>query len=213
MVKILLVCLLFYSIPALSQIRNDKFDNLNIYKDSINRGNKSFKASYAISFSSGIFLPIKLDNEDNNGMVFNLGVQKVVSESIMLILDIDYAFTKRTNKFYYDFYNLKYYERTYWNSYLQFQFGYAHILINSKKLRLFIGPETGFSFSKYRGKNWEINSFPPFFISILSGLEYKIDNKLFLSLKIKHNSKVVSSYSTLQLNNYLFIKGGISYQF
>lgn len=179
--------------------------NNNIYPisiDSVKKENNSLRSKYSIYFSTGIFIPVKFYKEYKIGTDLNIGVQKDLSESSSLCLDIDLAFAKESSIYY-----------TNWMTYFQIEFGYKHHIPISDKLKFFIGPKFGTSLIKVRKEAFSFQSFIPLCVSFETGLQHKLNNYFSVLFKVNYNLKLRIKFDPTELDNYFFINGGLSYQF
>lgn len=188
--KIILVCLLFYSTFSISQNKYDESQS-NI---SLNEKNSNFKSSYSLYFTSGYFIPVRLYREKNTGIDYNFGVQKNVSESMSWCFDIDIAFTNKT--------------------YVQIEFSPRFYFPAIEKLKLFAGPKIGTLLSTdYNKSGLSFQSFFPFCFSLEAGFQYNVNKNISFLLKFNNNSRLRVGINGNDLDNYIFLNGGIGYQF
>ena len=189
--KIILVCLLFYSVVSISQIKYDESQS----NFSLNEKNSNFKSSYSVYFTSGFFIPVRLNEEKNTGIDYNFGFQNNTPDTMSLCLDIDLAFTKQT--------------------YLQIQFSPRYYFPISKNFKLFVGPKVGiFLYTTDEGKlSLSFLTILPLSISFDAGMQYKINNNFSFLFKITNNPRIESGYNTSRFGYYIFANGGIVYQF
>jgi hypothetical protein len=192
--KIFLVCLLFYSTLSISQIRFDESYYNIILNNSSKEKNINFKSSYSVYFTSGFFIPVRLFHEESNGIDYNFGIQKNVSETMSWCFDIDLAYTEKT--------------------YLQFEVSPRFYFPAVGKLKLFVGPKFGTLLSTAVDKvGLSFQSFFPLCFSLEAGFQYNVNKNLSVLFKFNDNSRLRVWFYNSDLDNYIFINGGIGYQF
>jgi hypothetical protein len=180
---------------------NEKFFDNNLI-ESIKKENLDFKNCYSIYFTSGMFIPTKFYKDYNIGTDLNIGVQKDVSESFSMCLDIDLAFAKESSIYY-----------TNWMTYLQLEFGFKHRIPITEKFKFFIGPKFGTSLLKVRKEAFSFQSFIPLCVSLETGLQHNLNNNFSVLFKVNYNLKLRVKFDPTELDNYFLINGGICYKF
>ena len=191
--KLLFFFLLFIT-AIQAQIMSYDASTQNISNKFYNKKNSNFKSSYSVYFTSGFFIPVRLFHEINNGTDYNFGIQKNVSETMSWCFDIDLAYTEKT--------------------YLQFEVSPRYYFPAIGKLKLFAGPKFGTLLSTAVDKvGLSFQSFFPLCFSLEAGFQYNVNKNLSVLFKFNDNSRLRVWFDNSDLDNYVFLNGGIGYQF
>jgi len=202
--KKIIFIFLFLSVSAAIAQFLPEHSGSNLLYNSNEKEITAYKKSFSVNLAPAVFIPVKYFNQNTIGSGLNIGLQYNYSENKSLCLDFDLAYAKRK------YGNIV---SDTWVSYMLLEFGPKFYLQRDEKLDIFATPEIGVIFSRNGGKNYGNESKIPLCISFEVGVQYKLMKNLSALLKIKNNIQIIATAYNTDLNDFLLINGGLSYQF